>query len=1294
MKKTTIAILIFLLLITNIAISSENIKINYKNDYEYTLTIDIGKIDIKEIHNDNEKILYYDFFDGSKFVEYDKFVINKIMLPIALLNSQKPIVTYQIIETKSIDDPRITDELLPTENNILKIDDATKFRSVNFSYLTINPVLSNKTYISKIKLNIKIDNQATAIQTTKEDVEKISDVFINKKVLDKIKYSEIDKLEKKTTTTYESGQWLEIEITEKGIYKITGNDIFDAGIPEGNYDSDKIKIYSSQTFGRPYTLTIPDTLKNLVEIPMLFIDGSNNDNDVFLFYATGSSGWEFNDNSSYTNIRYEKNPYETVNHFWLLVPTNSSPANGLRMNQFDNSAQTGYTEIEHYWKRIRSEEDKSNEFEGGIHWYGNSFLGATSSQSYSFSFADKYIASGLNCFFRFATAGATKGSHSFDFSLNNNNISNTSLTNWYRRITTKSIDTDILSDNSELMIDYSSGAENTKGYLDYIDIIYPAKFTADDNFLNIWLQPENENLFFTVSEFQTFPLYIFNISNPFETKYFAENSSSFSIYQTASNLGSEYIILDESQFQKPSSIKLSDTFEPNDAENYTEQIDFIIITPEIFEDEAERLATFKRNRIENPLNTKVITVDKIYDQYSGGNKDPYAIRNFLNKMYNECPAPKPYFVLLFGDATYDYRNISGDAKNFVPQFEKPESNGDYKALEGNYNSDDFFVKLDNNSTPDLAIGRLPVNSVEEAEYAVDKIITYENNSSPGLWQIRATIIGDDPARPFDNEPYHITDNENYIIPKLPKTSLLNKIYLTEYLEVPNEITGFTSREGVKEDIYSAFEDGTVIINYLGHGSPTVLTQEKVFVKEDIYKIEANSHFPLITAGTCSWSHSDKINFQSMGEEIMLLENNGAIATISPTRATYANNNVNFLRSFYSHLFPNSTTNSNNNPIGFAYLNAKISTSNNEKFILHGDPTIKLNFPNNSGEINYISSDTLKALDVVNFRGEVFEPDSTEFNAVDFDAIVNLFDNQRSVTREYKTLNGVTKYISYKLPGSKLFSGKISFTDNTFDNELIIPKDISYSGNNGILQIMYYNDDNSIEGTLYKNELIIQGYSDSVASDFSGPTISVSVSNNNIVSGDVVADSAIMQINFFDENGINITNSVGHAITLNIDDSETDINITDDFQYLSNSYQNGKIQFAVNKYFESGKHNFKIGVFDNVNNYNYFEVDIKIIEQNSTILDQIVNFPNPFRNETDFTFYSAYDGIGEIEIFTISGKPIYRMQNLDFQTGYNSFHWNGMDNYYNKLASGIYFYKIKLFANNKTFEEIEKLVILP
>jgi len=160
-------------------------------------------------------------------------------------------------------------------------------------------------------------------------------------------------------------------------------------------------------------------------------------------------------------------------------------------------------------------------------------------------------------------------------------------------------------------------------------------------------------------------------------------------------------------------------------------------------------------------------------------KIPMQLEIFLYKMYNECPSPKPYFVLLFGDGTYDYRNISGNAKNFIPQFEKPETNGSYDAIQ-TFNTDDAFVRIDNNDIPDLAIGRLPINNIDEAEAAVDKIIFYERNSQPGLWQIKTTLIADDPARPNDNEPFHITDTENYLVPNLPKSSLLNKIYLTEY----------------------------------------------------------------------------------------------------------------------------------------------------------------------------------------------------------------------------------------------------------------------------------------------------------------------------------------------------------------------------------------------------------------------------------------------------------------------------------------------------------------------------------
>ncbi len=1291
--------LIIILFSSNSLFGKQNIKIDHLNDHNYKLTVDIGKIDIKNINVDGKKIFYYDFADGSKYVQKENYAVNKIMLPIALLNSNKPKVSYKIIDTKNIDNSKITSKDLSQKDEILEVKEPSKFRNMNFTYLIINPLLSNKSYISKIELYIKIEGRSEKIHASQKDIEKFKDLFINNKILDKIDYSIPEKLLKKPSITYEAGQWLEINITEKGIYKIRGKDIIDAGIPEENYSSNELKLYASSTFGRPFNSTIPDTLDNLVEIPMLFIEGSNTDNDAFIFYATGPSGWEFNDNSSYINIRYVTNPYETVNHFWLLIPTNSTTS-GLRIKQMDNSEGTDYTEIGHYWKRIHYEKDKANEAEGGVHWYGDSFNGPSSSQSYTFNFGNRYISSGLNSLIRFACAGATGGGstsniHTFNFNINDNNIGNNTVTNFYREINNYYFNTDMLSDNSQVKIDYSSNLENCKAFLDYIDIIYPANLTAENNFLNIWQQPENEDIVFNVDGFQTTPLYIFKTSNPFEPKYFVENNNNFSIYQPVTDISNEYLILDESQFKEPNEIKLAENFDPNDSQNYSEQIDFIIITPAEFENEAERLAAFKENRLDNQLSTKVIKIDDIYDQYSGGNKDPYAIRNFLNKMYTESPSPKPYYVLLFGDGTYDYKNISGNAKNFIPQFEKPESNGNYNSIQ-NYNTDDAFVRIDNNNIPDLAIGRLPINSIEEAEAAVNKIISYERNSKPGLWQIKTTLIADDPARPNDNEPFHITDTENYLVPNLPKSSLLNKIYLTEYPEKPNEITGFTTREGANKAIHSAFSDGTILLSFVGHGSPTVWTQEKVFVKDDIYRMETNGHLPLITAATCSWSHSDKINFQSMGEEIMLLENNGAIATISPTRAAYPTPNINFVKYFYRNLFPNTPNSSENNSIGDAYLQAKISTygSNNKKFMLLGDPTIYLNFPNNSGEINYISSDTLKALEVINFKGEVFKSDSTTFNEIDFKGLVNVFDNQRSVTREYIDGNGRIRNISYKLPGNKLFSGEISFSNNTLNNEFIIPKDISYTGDDGILQIMYYNEDNSVEGTLFKDNLIIQGYSDSVSNDFSGPTISIKIGNNDLVSGDVVADSSVMEIDLYDENGINITNSVGHSITLNIDDSENDIDLTDYFQYLPNSYQNGKIQFPINKYFESGRHNFKIGVFDNVNNFNSFESEVKVIEQNSSVLEQIVNYPNPFHNETDFTFYSSYEGLGEIIIYTISGKQIYKMQNLDFQMGYNSLHWNGRDKYDQKLAAGVYFYKVKLNVNNENFEKIEKLVIIP
>ena len=103
-------------------------------------------------------------------------------------------------------------------------------------------------------------------------------------------------------------------------------------------------------------------------------------------------------------------------------------------------------------------------------------------------------------------------------------------------------------------------------------------------------------------------------------------------------------------------------------------------------------------------------------------------------LYDRSNATSPQNVLLFGKASVDFRDRTGTASNFIPNYQGSCPFDKNKCL----STDDFFVKLDdgegmnNMGTMDAGIGRFPVRTktqaivVQNEELFITKIIVNYN----------------------------------------------------------------------------------------------------------------------------------------------------------------------------------------------------------------------------------------------------------------------------------------------------------------------------------------------------------------------------------------------------------------------------------------------------------------------------------------------------------------------------------------------------------------------------------------
>ena len=124
--------------------------------------------------------------------------------------------------------------------------------------------------------------------------------------------------------------------------------------------------------------------------------------------------------------------------------------------------------------------------------------------------------------------------------------------------------------------------------------------------------------------------------------------------------------------------------------------------------------------------------------------------------------------------------------------------------------------------------------------------------------------------------------------KIPKSFDIKKIYLADY---PSVITGSGRRKPeVNKDIVEALNNGTLVINYIGHGNPELWAHEHVFERSvEIPQLENDRYF-FLCAATCDYGYYDIPNFQSAAEDMIFMPNAGAIASFNSARLVFSGQN--------------------------------------------------------------------------------------------------------------------------------------------------------------------------------------------------------------------------------------------------------------------------------------------------------------------------------------------------------------------------------------------------------------------
>ena len=1124
------------------------------------------------------------------------------------------------------------------------------------------------------------------------------------------------------TNTYNSvlqdGEIIKIATTTAGIHKIDYNFLkenFELNID--NIDPRNIQLFGNGGGMLPQIVgeeRADDLLENNIEI-VGGDDGSFDSGDFILFYADGPSVVEAN--ATNTKLIKEMNVYDTKNHYFIKIGDQI----GKRIQIKNSISNTDYSSNS-FDDLVQLEEDNYNIIHdfalgqgSGNQWFWDRFE-VLREKNYNFSFPNVVAGTAK---LKVVFAGRSDAHSRYNVTVAGQTFNSPQV----RLVNTGDIETlharntrlntvfNISNENNTLEFSYPENGASSVGWLDYIEINARRllKMHGDEMIFRDLESIGKNSTTFNLSDAND-DINIWDITSITGTVELETNRSGQSLsFGINTDELKTFIAFDKTRVSKE-----VEFVEKIANQNYhgIESAEMIIIYHREFLTQAERLADHRRTF--SGLEIELVDVDLIMNEFSSGSLDPTAIRDFARMMFERDPNFK--YLLLFGDGSFDARNIYDDIKtksDFIPVFEADSLN-----LIFSYPSDDYFGLISDGEGSnliggmDLAVGRIPVKTNSEATAIVNKILNYETSADHlGDWRNRLVFLADD-----EDTNTHIDDADGIAITVEQEHFEFNqnKIYLDAYKQISTP--GGEKYPDVVDALNTSIFKGALIVNYLGHGGSKGWAQERVLGLEDIARWSNRNKLPLLVTATCSFSGFDDPAFVTAGERTFLNPNGGSIGLMTTTRAVYAGANERLTRGVFEQIFERDQNNQVL-PIGEIIRIAKNSVTgasdveNSRKFTLLGDPSMKLAIPFHEVHTTSINGMnphdttqvTIKALEKVTIEGDVRDHQGNLLSDFNGKVFPTIYDKKANIKTLKNDEGSIVK--TFGLQQNIIFKGVATVANGKFKFSFVVPKDINYALGEG--KISYYaTDEISQDAAGAFSNFLVGGADPNAAQDDQGPTVEVFMDDESFVFGGTTDENPILIVKISDDNGINVAgSSVGHDLTGVLDeDTQNSYLLNDFYEAELDDFTKGTVRYPLFD-LESGRHEIRVKAWDVANNSSEGFTEFIVAKTSSLALEHVLNYPNPFTSNTNFMFEHNLEGQlvdVQIRIFTISGvlvKTISEDNLLSNGNRISGIKWDGLDDFGGQLAKGIYLYKVKVALSDSTLEvdsaesEFEKLVIL-
>ncbi len=506
-------------------------------------------------------------------------------------------------------------------------------------------------------------------------------------------------------------------------------------------------------------------------------------------------------------------------------------------------------------------------------------------------------------------------------------------------------DVDLLEGDNTVTIECKTSIDTI--VVDWFEVEYPRDFAASNDLLKFSFDAGYR---YQISGFTGSDPVAFDITSPGDVQRIAGSTTGTDPYTLdfehpgVTDEERTYLVISSDAVETPAGISQDTASTLSDQANGA---DYILITHTDlgWDGSGNRqtwlsdLVTFRQAQ---GLRVRVVDVEDIYDEFSYGIATPQAVKDFISYAYNNWTQPAPQYVLLVGDSTYDSKNnwssldpAYTDTTTYLPTYLTFTTAIDYM---GETVTDEWFVRVSgDDAIPDMYIGRLPAVSVDQAAVMVNKIITYETATNTKTWEKNVLLIADNQVNDYEAVFETMNEDAAALIPTGLNTP--SKGYLNDY-----------SAGGLSAYIKEKVNEGTLVVNFSGHGSTQIWAHEHIFENGDVADLANDEMLPFFVSMSCFtgyFADPDTWDFPSMSEVLLRSEGKGAVATFMPTGMTEPEGQHILDAALFDAIFTEDIR-----ALGPAVSSAKQTLLANgadfaevsETFLLFGDPAMTLKIP--------------------------------------------------------------------------------------------------------------------------------------------------------------------------------------------------------------------------------------------------------------------------------------------------------------------------------------------------------------